>query len=134
MINEKVYMDHEKLFERLGRSTFRIRFHLTERDREYIAAKGMDTIRSHAGDFISKRLAPAEPKNDGKQTPIKGHPVFIAQHATACCCRGCLEKWHGIPQGRELTKAEREYVKDVVISWIGREIHFESYCDSNRSI
>ena len=115
-------MNHDHLFERLGRSTFRSRFHLTEKDREYISVKGVDTIRSHADDFITKRLASANPVNDGKQTPMKGHPVFIAQHATASCCRGCLEKWHRIPRGRELTKAEREYVADVVMSWIGREI------------
>ena len=57
-------MNHENLFERLGRSTFRSRFHLTERDRDYIADKGMDIIKSHAGDFVNKRLAPANPKND----------------------------------------------------------------------
>ena len=43
---------------------------------------------------IIKRIAPKEPLNDGKQTPMKGHPVFIAQHATATCCRECTRKWH----------------------------------------
>ncbi len=63
----------------------------------------MDTIRSHARDFVRTRLAPAQIPNDGKQTPMRGHPVFLAQHATGCCCRGCLYKWHRIPQGVQLT-------------------------------
>ena len=82
----------------------------------------METIRSHANDFIEKRLAPADIPNDGKQTPMRGHPVFIAQHATACCCRGCLAKWHGIPAGKALTEAQKQYVVDVLMTWIQREL------------
>ncbi|MCR4658064.1 MAG: ATP-dependent RecD-like DNA helicase [Lachnospiraceae bacterium] len=106
------------LFDRLSKSEFRSRFKLAEKDREYIADKGMDTIRRHAGDLIDKRLAPGVIENDGRQTPMKGHPVFIAQHATGTCCRSCLEKWHGIDPGRELSNAEREYVVDVIMKWI----------------
>ena len=83
----------------------------------------MEKVREHACDFIRKRLAPVEIPNDGKQTPMRGHPVFVAQHATATCCRGCLEKWHRIPKGRELTEAEQEYIVNVIMEWIGREIH-----------
>ena len=108
----------EDLFVRLSRSAFRSRFHLSEKDRQYVRTKGMDTIRSHAQDFVSKRLAPAIIPNDGKQTPMRGHPVFIAQHATACCCRGCLYKWHNIPAGRALTEKEQEYVVDILMKWI----------------
>ena len=82
----------------------------------------MDTIRSHARDFVEKRLSSEAPENDGKQTPMKGHPVFIAQHATACCCRGCLEKWHSIPSGKVLTQAEQEYITDVLMEWIKRAL------------
>ena len=102
--------DRNELFTRLSRSDFRSRFHLTEKDKAYVREKGMDTIRSHARDFVEKRLSSEAPENDGKQTPMKGHPVFIAQHATACCCRGCLEKWHSIPSGKVLTQAEQEYI------------------------
>ena len=113
------------LFQRLERSDFRMRFRLKEADRNYIKLKGMDTVRSHAADFVRKRLAPAEPVNDGKQTPMrgapKGHPVFIAQHATGTCCRGCLYKWHGIPGGRPLTDEEQEYIVDVIMKWISRQ-------------
>ena len=77
----------EQALARLQRSAFRTKFHLSEQDRQYIADKGMETIQRHAADFIRTRLAPASIPNDGKQTPMRGHPVFIAQHACACCCR-----------------------------------------------
>jgi hypothetical protein len=64
----------------------------------------------HAARFIRERLAPALPANDGKQTPYRNHPVFVVQHATATCCRRCLEKWHAIQKGRQLTSEEPAYV------------------------
>ena len=87
---------YRQLFERLDNSKFRSSFHLKQKDIDYINEKGLDTIRQHAADFIAKREAPAYIANDGKQTPMRGHPVFIAQHATATCCRECIRKWHKI--------------------------------------
>ena len=110
---------------RLKRSKFRSSFHLKKQDRKYIAEKGMDTIRRHAEDFVRERLAPADPANDGKQTPMKGHPVFIAQHATACCCRGCLKKWHHIPEHRPLTEAEQYKIVDIIMAWIHRDLNLQ---------
>jgi len=83
--------------------------------------KGRRLVREHAVDFVARRLAPAYPVRDGKQTPMRGHPVFVAQHATATCCRGCLEKWHGVPRGRPLSNAEQSYVVDVIDRWLRRE-------------
>ena len=91
---DKKEYDLTNLFERLAKSDFRSRFHLSKQDREYVMEKGLPTIRKHAEDFVAKRLAPAVIPNDGKQTPMRGHPVFLAQHATGCCCRGCFFKWH----------------------------------------
>ena len=85
--------------DRLERSKFRSSFHLNKEDFEYISTKGTETVRRHAEDFVRERLAPAFPKNDGSQTPMKGHPVFKAQHACGCCCRGCLEKWYRVKKG-----------------------------------
>ncbi len=113
--------EREALFAALSRSKFRSRFRLSDSDRKYIADKGMELIRAHAADFVAKRLAPENPPNDGKQTPMRGHPVFVAQHAAACCCRGCLEKWHHIPSGKQLTEQEQRYVTDVLADWIARE-------------
>ena len=113
---------YRQLFERIEHSRFRSSFHLKQKDIDYINEKGVDTIREHARDFISKREAPAVIPNDGKQTPMRGHPVFLAQHATATCCRNCLEKWHHIPKGRELTEEEQTYVVDVIMEWIRRQM------------
>jgi hypothetical protein len=111
----------EEVLASLGRSDFRSRIHLKEKERDYLSRKGLAVILEHAADFIEKRLAPAEPANDGKQTPWRNHPVFVAQHATATCCRTCLEKWHEIPKGRELTEDERRYVVRVIERWISSE-------------
>lgn len=114
--------DRNELFERLRKSDFRSRFHLSAKDRAYVNEKGLDTIRSHAQDLVAKRLSAENPEKDGKQTPMKGHPVFIAQHAAACCCRSCLEKWHNIPSGKVLTADEQSYIVDVLIDWIKAEM------------
>ena len=98
----------EALFARLAQSDFRSRFRLGPEEVACIERRGMAVIRRHAEDFVRRRLAPAFIPNDGRQTPMRGHPVFIAQHATACCCRGCLAKWHAIPAGLELTAREFE--------------------------
>ena len=122
------------LFGRLQHSEFRSRFALKEKEREYVQKKGMEAIREHAAAFISERLAPAFPENDGKQTPMRGHPVFIAQHATATCCRGCLEKWHGIPKGRRLTEMEQNYIVSVICFWIKLQMHGGSGSPDIRTI
>lgn len=110
-----------KKLEDLSKSKFRSSFHLRKYMIKYIDDKGMNTIKKHTIDFINQKLAPAYPANDGKQTPMKGHPVFIAQHATGCCCRGCLEKWHNIPKGRDLTSNEKNYIFCLLIRWIELE-------------
>ena len=80
----------------------------------------------HAQDFIAKRLAPANLPNDGKQTPMRGHPVFIAQHATATCCRGCLFKWHKIAKGKNLSEAEQDDVVEIILAWLKKEMMEEN--------
>jgi hypothetical protein len=110
--------DPDDLFAALGQSSFRRRFRLRGAELAYQRAKGMQTVLRHADEMIAARLAPAQPPNDGRQTPMRGHPVFLAQHATATCCRGCLARWHRIPKGRELTPEERAYVVSVIERWI----------------
>ena len=113
----------DELFAALAKSAFRRKFHLQGKDLEYLHNKGLTTVLSHANDFISKRLALAFPEKDGKQTPFRGHPVFVAQHATACCCRGCLEKWHRIPKGHSLSVDEQTYILNVLKGWLLEELH-----------
>lgn len=106
----------------LSKSKFRSGFYLKDKDKEYVKNKGIDTIKSHACDFIKMRLAPLNIPNDGKQTPMKGHPVFIAQHATGTCCRNCLYKWHKIEKNKVLSDVEQAYVVNIIMTWINRQI------------
>jgi hypothetical protein len=99
-INDR--FNHISKAHRPQKIQIQIQIQVNPKDRDYIAAKGLETIKDHAYQFINSRVAPDFPKNDGKQTPMRGHPVFIAQHATATCCRGCIQKWHGIEKGRAL--------------------------------
>ena len=115
----------EQALEKLKTSPFRSCFRLTEKDRAYIQEKGMDTIREHAENFIRLRLAPANLPNDGKQTPMRGHPVFIAQHATACCCRKCLHKWYHVPLGTDLTSKQQEKIVNLLMAWIVQQFSQE---------
>jgi uncharacterized protein DUF4186 len=116
----------DSVFAKLARSSFRSRFTLNAKDRAYLDERGIEVVASHARDFIAKRLAPEAPANDGRQTPWRGHPVFVAQHATATCCRSCLAKWHGIPAGRQLTGEEQEHVVSAIERWLRREAEIGS--------
>ena len=111
----------KNILNRLSKSKFRSSFHLKDKDILYIEDKGINKIRNHAYDFVTKRLADTSNVTDGKQTPMKGHPVFIAQHATGTCCRRCLEKWHYISKNKNMTDDDIKYVVDIIMSWIEKE-------------
>ena len=111
----------EIILEKLSKSNFRRKFKLDKKNKEYIKKIGYEKIEEHARDFINKRLKDAIILNDGKQTPMHGHPVFVAQHACACCCRGCLKKWHNIEPGKELNDNEIEYIIKLIMTWIKRQ-------------
>jgi len=110
--------DLDRVFAALAHSAFRRRFRLAKAETEYLAAKGLPTVAAHARELIAKRLAPADPPNDGRQTPFRGHPVFVAQHATATCCRSCLQKWHGIEKGKALSKHEQAHAVAAIERWL----------------
>lgn len=111
----------DQALAKLDRSKFRSSFYLTKKEMAYLEDKGMETMRRHAQDFVREKLAPVDPVNDGKQTPMHGHPVFTAMHATACCCRGCLNKWYRVPKGRELTESEQERIVNLLMAWLERK-------------
>lgn len=113
----------DEALDKLAKSKFRSSFHLSEKDKTYVREKGMDTIRIHAKDFITSRLAPEYIANDGKQTPMRGHPVFIAQHATACCCRGCLYKWYKVKPNKALSDEQINKIVNLIMAWIDREMN-----------
>ena len=111
----------DEIFEALAASPFRRRFRLGPKERAYLDEHGCEFIAGHARHIARERLGAAQPKNDGRQTPMRGHPVFIAQHATATCCRGCLAKWHGIPAGTPLSDADVEHIVAAVLRWLSQE-------------
>ncbi len=114
--------DLNTLFVALRESAFRRRFHLGAVERRYLATHGLDEVLVQAEELIARRLAPAAPPNDGRQTPWRGHPVFVAQHATATCCRGCLAKWHDIPRGSALTDEQTAHVIATLERWLRTEL------------
>lgn len=118
IIGHGVSMNKQIDLNIFSHSKFRTKFRLDEYDLALIKEKGMDVIRSHALRIVKERISQAIPSRDGKQTPFKGHPVFKAQHATATCCRNCLEKWHKIPKGRALTITEIDYIVLFIMKWI----------------
>jgi len=114
--------DMDELFAALAKSRFRSRIKLGAKEQEYLQEKGLEIIVEHGRGFITERLAPAKPKNDGRQTPMKNHPVFIAQHATGTCCRNCLSKWHKIPKGKALTPEQIDYILATIERWLRARI------------
>ena len=124
-LNEKQKLYLEKKLCELKKSKFRSSFHLRKYMISYIDEKSLEEIEKHARSLVTKNISSATPKNDGKQTPTKNHPVFIAQHACACCCRTCLEKWHRIPKGRPLQENEINYITALLMEWIKEEYQNE---------
>ena len=120
-------MTIDEALNKLSKSKFRSSFHLKKKDFDYIEKVGLDKIREHASDFVKTRLAPAYIENDGKQTPTRSHPVFVAQHACACCCRGCLNKWYKVPKNTEISTRGQEKIVNLLMAWIENEI------ESNRT-
>ena len=112
----------EDILNKLSKSKFRSSFKLKDKDLDYINKKGLQLIEEHCYKFIKYRLSSSIILNDGKQTPMKGHPVFIAQHSTGTCCRGCLSKWHHIPKNKPLTKEDQEYIVSVIMNWLRKNM------------
>ncbi len=112
----------EEALKKLEKSKFRSKFKLNDDDKKYIEQKGIDVIRKHAEDFVKNRLSAANIENDGKQTPTKGHPVFKAQHATACCCRNCLYKWYKVPIKKELSEIQQTKIVNLIMAWIENQL------------
>ena len=110
--------DLDDLFLAMKKSRFRSRFRLSINEQRYLQEKTLPVILQHAQEFLLDRIAPERPKNDGKQTPMRGHPIFVAQHATATCCRRCLKKWHFIAQGTALNDEQIDYIVAILKRWL----------------
>jgi predicted Fe-S protein YdhL (DUF1289 family) len=125
-------IDIDEAFRRLGAAPFRRKFRLIGRERAYAETWGIAAVMKHGAKFIAERLAPAFPANDGKQTPWRNHPIFVAQHATATCCRGCLENVHEIAKGHALTAEECAYVLRVIERWIAEQVN-SAHADTHQT-
>lgn len=115
-------MTKDNAFARLAKSKFRSRFKLTVEDCACIKRVGIETIRRHAEDFVREKLAPGVPDTDGKQTPMRGHPVFKTMHGSAMCCRGCMEKWWKVKHGVSLTEEQQSRAVNFLMEWIARHM------------
>lgn len=113
---QKKFIDNK--LSLLSKSKFRSSFSLKKRELDYLDKNGFDVVEEHAFKFIRERLAKKDILNDGKQTPMRGHPVFVGQHATATCCRGCLYKWHKIEKNKELSEREIKFIVALIMEWI----------------
>lgn len=114
--------DWKQIKSNLENHEIRHKFDLGDAEREYVRERGMKIIRLHTTDFVKKRLQPASPRNDGRQTPTKGHPVFLAQHATATSSRISMETIHGVPTGEPLTDRQVEWTVDVILQWLEEQM------------
>lgn len=112
----------EEKIKSLSFSKFRSSFHLNSNMNYYIKKKGLAKIEEDAYYFIRNRLSDTSKVKDGAQTPMKGHPVFIAQHATATCCRKCLNKWYHIDKNRLLTEHEIDFCVALIMAWLKKNL------------
>lgn len=111
------------MLDSLAKSKFRGSFKLNKNMISYVNEKGLDKITKDVYEIVLKRIAIYNPLKDGKQTPMKQvHPVFIAQHATGTCCRGCLLKIHNITKERDLNDEEINFIVKLIMTWIKNQI------------
>jgi len=89
-----------------------------QRALNYAIRKGRIALLAAAEKRVRQAIGPAQPAFDGRQTSMKGNPLHYAQHATATCCRKCVEYWHGIPQGKELTEEQIAYCAGLVRKFV----------------
>ena len=115
-------IDLDAAFHKLSVSAFRRKFRLQGKELAYLQTWGLPHVMRQGADLLRQRLAPAEPPNDGRQTPWRNHPIFVAQHATGTCCRGCLEKTYAIPKGAALTQEEIAHVLSAIERWLSVEL------------
>lgn len=84
--------------------------------------KGRVGMRTAAKKRLRKYVGDTIPSYDGRQTPKSGNAIFYAQHATATCCRKCIEEWHGIPRGIALSEETIAYFTELVMLFINERL------------
>lgn len=84
--------------------------------------KGKLGLREVVEKRVRQSVGAEHPYRDGTQTPKSGRIEYYGQHATAACCRRCIEAWHGIPTGRALTEDEIRYLSDLIMLYIEQRL------------
>jgi hypothetical protein len=113
--------DVEGTFRELAREWIRhVFFHapFDEKSKAQAHELGFNQLKSMVRPLLEKKVAPEKIFRDGTQTKKEGSAIHYAQHATATCCRKCLEYWHGIDRNRDLTKVELDYCEGLVIAYL----------------
>jgi len=120
-VRARNYADVAFTFECMRTEFIRHHFWHTEIDDaaiEHATKKGMVAVLANVPKRVVQSIGKAEPFRDGTQTPFQGRAVYYAQHATATCCRKCVEEWHGIPRGRELEDEEIHYLSQLIVRYL----------------
>lgn len=120
-VHERQLHDVEHTFTELHLELIRHHFwhvDIDERARDHALRKGRVALLGSVANRIAKAVAVENPFRDGQQTPFQGNVIYYAQHATASCCRTCIEYWHGIEKGRALTAEEQDYLVQLVTLYI----------------
>ena len=107
-------MNYEYEINRLKKSKFRREIGLNEDE--------IEKIKEEAFEILARKIR-VKLKNDGRQTPWRGHPVFPAMHATATCCRKCIKKWHNLTEEKKLTDEEIGVFSNLIFVWMSKTIH-----------
>lgn len=80
-------------------------------------------LRIHAKKVLKSKIGSSHNVWDGRQTPMTGNEIVnYAQHATATCCRKCLEYWHNIKKEQDLTEEQLEFCTDLVMLYIEERV------------
>jgi hypothetical protein len=121
-VHKRDLLDAQYVFEMLQIEMIRHHFfHLRMEQRaiNYARRKGKKGLAEAVLKLIRNSVGDAEPFRDGRQTPKGGaNPIHYAQHATASCCRRCIEEWHAIPMGRALTEEEIRYLTELAVRYL----------------
>lgn len=81
---------------------------------------GLAGLKTRVRPLLAKKIGPAHIFRDGTQTRKEGSALFYAQHATATCCRKCLDYWYNVERGRDLTDEELDRCEWLVLSYLDR--------------
>jgi hypothetical protein len=116
---ESIYF--KDVFKRLKKSSICNKFTLKEHEWNYLANRGLDAVLLEGRSIIIHRFSEDDSNHNCKNSPLRHHPVLVALHATGCCCRSSLFKWHGVDKEMELREKDIFYILLIIKEWFVRE-------------